>query len=585
MQYVNEKWLRLFNYYYLAVVSILGIMYAYFAIDQRTLLVPNKNIYGISIATGIFAISGVLYNLLFLKLIRRVNIWLAYLISFSLFALACNAAVESSLAYKTSLIFLLQNILVAYAATTFGPAIALMVLGIVGVVFAMTVSGTTDPTILGVSGDGLSMIVRVTGVVALLLWLKDKYLTLSPIRSDNYIEHFLVKNQAVKLLTDSIGDGVIIIDKNANIKSVNPGILKLLSQAEKDIIDLDHKSVLKFQSLDHKSMNSDDNPITKALATQKSLSRELILIVQNDQELYIDITVSPIINQQTLEQYGAIITLRDVSKKKEEETARSEFISTASHEMRTPVAAIEGYLGLALSDKVSTIDQRARSYLQKAHTSTEHLGRLLEDLLLSAKAEDGRLISHPQAVEMSQFIEQLVDTLRFTTDKKGLEVDFTIGANAIDKTDTMNGKVIKPLYYAYIDPDRMREVMTNLFENAVKYTEAGKVTVGLTGNNDVVQIFVKDTGAGIPAADVGHLFQKFYRVDNSATRTIGGTGLGLFICRKIVELYKGRIWVESEFGKGSTFFINLPRLENQRANHLISMSSNAPNTQKATIPK
>lgn len=585
MQYVNEKWLRLFNYYYLAVVSILGIMYAYFAIDQRTLLVPNKNIYGISIATGIFAISGVLYNLLFLKLIRRVNIWLAYLISFSLFALACNAAVESSLAYKTSLIFLLQNILVAYAATTFGPAIALMVLGIVGVVFAMTVSGTTDPTILGVSGDGLSMIVRVTGVVALLLWLKDKYLTLSPIRSDNYIEHFLVKNQAVKLLTDSIGDGVIIIDKNANIKSVNPGILKLLSQAEKDIIDLDHKSVLKFQSLDHKSMNSDDNPITKALATQKSLSRELILIVQNDQELFIDITVSPIINQQTLEQYGAIITLRDVSKKKEEETARSEFISTASHEMRTPVAAIEGYLGLALSDKVSTIDQRARSYLQKAHTSTEHLGRLLEDLLLSAKAEDGRLISHPQAVEMSQFIEQLVDTLRFTTDKKGLEVDFTIGANAIDKTDTMNGKVIKPLYYAYIDPDRMREVMTNLFENAVKYTEAGKVTVGLMGNNDVVQIFVKDTGAGIPAADVGHLFQKFYRVDNSATRTIGGTGLGLFICRKIVELYKGRIWVESEFGKGSTFFINLPRLDNQKANHLISMSSNVPNTQKATIPK
>jgi two-component system phosphate regulon sensor histidine kinase PhoR len=86
----------------------------------------------------------------------------------------------------------------------------------------------------------------------------------------------------------------------------------------------------------------------------------------------------------------------------------------------------------------------------------------------------------------------------------------------------------------------------------------------------VVQFFIKDTGPGIPAADIPHLFQKFYRVDNSSTRTTGGTGLGLFICRKIVELYKGRIWVESEEGKGSTFYINLPRLSAEKAAELQS---------------
>src|SRR3546814_7028743 len=92
----------------------------------------------------------------------------------------------------------------------------------------------------------------------------------------------------------------------------------------------------------------------------------------------------------------------------------------------------------------------------------------------------------------------------------------------------------------HADPDRLREVITNLFDNAVKYTEQGKISIGLTGNDDIVQVYVKDTGPGVAPEDVPHLFQKFYRVDNSATRTIGGTGLGLFLCRKIIELYKDR---------------------------------------------
>jgi len=146
-----------------------------------------------------------------------------------------------------------------------------------------------------------------------------------------------------------------------------------------------------------------------------------------------------------------------------------------------------------------------------------------------------------------------------------LLVDFVIGT---EDTATGVSKVIKPLYYAHIDPDRMREVITNLFDNAVKYTESGKISIGLTGNNEIVQFYIKDTGAGIPADDIPHLFQKFYRVDNSTTRTIGGTGLGLFISRKIVELYQGRIWVESQLGKGSVFYINLPRLSSQKASQL-----------------
>jgi signal transduction histidine kinase len=271
---------------------------------------------------------------------------------------------------------------------------------------------------------------------------------------------------------------------------------------------------------------------------------------------------------------AAIAVLRNVSQERAEEKQRADFISTASHEMRTPVAAIEGYLALTLNDKVATIDTRARDYLEKAHTSTQHLGKLFQDLLTSAKAEDGRLTSHPTAIELGDFLEQLAGDLRLVAERKGLFVDFMNGTGSTINATQGGEKVVRPLYYVYVDPDRLREVITNLFDNAVKYTPEGKVTLGLTGNDQVVQCYVRDTGPGIPAEDLPHLFQKFYRVDNSATRTIGGTGLGLFICRKIIELYNGRIWAESEVGKGSSFYINLPRISREKATTLQAATNN-----------
>jgi signal transduction histidine kinase len=131
--------------------------------------------------------------------------------------------------------------------------------------------------------------------------------------------------------------------------------------------------------------------------------------------------------------------------------------------------------------------------------------------------------------------------------------------------DVSGGKVVRPLYYAYVDPNRIREVLQNIIDNAIKYTPSGNITARLTGDNSVIQLQVSDTGPGIPQEDIPHLFQKFYRVDSSLTRTVGGTGLGLFISKKIIEMYNGRLWVESQLGKGSTFFINLPRLTTEQA--------------------
>jgi len=381
--------------------------------------------------------------------------------------------------------------------------------------------------------------------------------------------------QAEKLKTsiilNAIEDGVILVDGQGIIRLMNPSAATITGWKVEEAEGIDWHLVFKFVDTKSQAIPEDQVVLSKVFkATQSMRDNNANLLTKANKLTALSISVSPLLGTNSTVT-GAVAIFRDVSRERQEESQRADFISTASHEMRTPVAAIEGYLSLALNDKVATIDARARNYLEKAHASTQHLGQLFQDLLTSAKAEDGRLTSHPVAVEVGGFVEQLVSDLKFSAEKKGLFMEFMIGASnqSIDATT----KVVRPLYYAFIDPDRMREVVINIFDNAVKYTDEGKITLGLTGNDQVVQLYVRDTGPGIPTEDVPHLFQKFYRVDNSSTRTIGGTGLGLFICRKIVELYQGRIWVESEVGKGSTFYINVPRLTTQKAEQLMKEQS------------
>jgi len=374
------------------------------------------------------------------------------------------------------------------------------------------------------------------------------------------------------IILNSIGDGVVLIDEQGIIQLFNPGAATITGWKREEAEGLDWKSVFGFVNSKGEKIEESESPFEKARRNSQPVhDNNANILSKSNTPTATSFSVSPIIDSGQVT--GLVGVFRDVSEERKEETQRAEFISTASHEMRTPVAAIEGYLSLALNDRVSTIDVRAREYLEKAHASTKHLGELFQDLLTSAKAEDGRLTNHPEVVELGALMEQLTSDLHFQAQKKNLALEFIIGnSNVVDAT---NDKVVRPLYYVFADPDRLREVITDLFDNACKYTDQGKVTLGLTGNDTISQMYVSDTGHGIPAEDIPHLFQKFYRVDNSATRTIGGTGLGLFICRKIVELYHGRIWVESTLGKGSTFYINLPRLSAKQAETMIARQLNS----------
>lgn len=370
-----------------------------------------------------------------------------------------------------------------------------------------------------------------------------------------------------KVIIDNIEDGVILIDDQQIIQLINPGAGIICGWPPDEATGLKVETVVQLVNEKGEPCPDTDNPFHQIFTAGETVrAHDAFIMTRGKKQIPIGLKLSPLTDSQN-QVTAAVAVFSDVSRERAEERQRADFISTASHEMRTPVAAIEGYLALALNDKVANIDSRARDYLEKAHSSTQHLGKLFQDLLTSAKAEDGRLTSHPSVVELGEFLEQLTNDLRLVAEKKGLYVEFNSSTNdTINATKEQGGnRVVRPLYYVNVDPDRVREVITNLFDNAVKYTPEGKISLGITGNDKVVQCYVRDTGPGIPPDDVPHLFQKFYRVDNSATRTVGGTGLGLFICRKIIELYGGRIWVESQLDKGSSFYINLPRLNTATA--------------------
>ncbi len=376
-----------------------------------------------------------------------------------------------------------------------------------------------------------------------------------------------------EIILNSIDDGVVLIDNQRVIHLFNNAAQNITGWQQKDTLGLDCASVMKFVDEKNQPYDANKDPFKKVFKEKLSIhDNSAYLVTVSNNIVAVSISVSPLLDENK-NITGAVGVFRDVTNQRQQEKQRAEFISTASHEMRTPVAAIEGYLALAMNEKVAKIDTKAREYLEKAHMSTQHLGELFQDLLASAKAEDGRLQSNPEIVEIGEFLEQFVDSVRFSAEKKNLLVEYIIGASnkqLVDARFPERQKLVRPLYYAYADPNRIREVITNIYDNAIKYTETGKITIGLAGDNNVIQIRVEDTGAGIPAEDLPHLFEKFYRVDSSKTRTIGGTGLGLFISRKILELYDGRIWVESKLGEGSIFYINLPRVANDKAQAILN---------------
>ena len=368
-----------------------------------------------------------------------------------------------------------------------------------------------------------------------------------------------------EVVINAIADGVIAVDNQGTIQLINPAAQQITGWGKQDATKLIYKSVLKLTDNKDQELSEALDPVREVLATNKEVERsDLSLKTHSGKKLLVSVIVSPVGKIGA----GAIIVFRDITAEKAEEREQAEFISTASHEMRTPVASIEGYLGLALNPATATIDAKARDFINKAHESAQHLGRLFQDLLDVSKADDGRLSNNPKVVNVVEFAHDIVEGLRPQADAKQLRLLYKPMSQ-----EPESDRHLSPVYYAMVDNDHLREVIANLTENAVKYTLKGDVVIDVNGDEEHITISIADSGIGIPTEDIPHLFQKFYRVDNTDTREIGGTGLGLYLCRRLAEVMGGRIWVESVYKQGSTFYFQIPRIDHEEATRLIEAAS------------
>lgn len=343
-------------------------------------------------------------------------------------------------------------------------------------------------------------------------------------------------------LLSSIGEGVLAVDQSEEIILLNPSGEQITGYLQEELLGKTIKETLGIWNKDEKQIEEKDSPIPKVLADGKKLALSEIYLKKRDGTLfpaYISVAATRDADDKIM---GAIVVFRDITHELEVEQMKQELISIATHELRTPITGIKGYLDMILAGDAGEIPAEAKEMLEEITKINQRLADLVDDLLNVGRIEQGRIEMRPIPMDIVKLIEEVIKELQIQAKEKNLELRF-------EKHEMEKVKA---------DPERTRQILINLVGNAIKYTEHGSVTVALGKNEHEVIVAVEDTGMGISREGQKNLFEKFYRVKTDKTRQITGTGLGLWITKQLVEKQGGKIWVESAEGKGSTFHFSLP---------------------------
>ena len=339
------------------------------------------------------------------------------------------------------------------------------------------------------------------------------------------------KNQAILA---SIADGVVVFDTDMNAVVSNPSIRSVLGLAPERLIGR-HISDLMAGNVN----KADQGHITSSLKSP-GLSTQSMQIEWMDRTL--SISFAPITSTEEVVS-GTVAVIRDYTREAEIDRMKSDFVSIASHELKTPLTAIQGYLDLLALTGKTNLSEKQVSYLTSLKENMNRLKLLVEDLLDISRIESGQLRLQLDWINLSELLESTVHDMSPDFEQKRLEV-------RLDLPEAL------PRIRA--DRHRLIQIMVNLLSNACKYTTEGEVHVHAQALGRRVRIDVEDTGLGIDSKDREKLFSRFYRASDMAVRTQPGTGLGLNITHSLVELHGGEIAVESQLGVGSKFSIFLP---------------------------
>ena len=347
-----------------------------------------------------------------------------------------------------------------------------------------------------------------------------------------------IRNESNKLniVLENVNESIIATDSSNSIVFANISAAVIAGVLPTDLTGKKFEEVYKLVS-GKQPFHIDPESTT--------VSKDIVYISPNDRVHYLDISVNKILNDS--EGIQRIITLRDQTDERELEAMKLDFVSMAAHELRTPLTAVRGYLALLATDQESQLSADSQLSVGRAQASTKLLVGLINNLLNVSKIERGSLNLIFTKIDWVQTVLTAIEDNKFSANEKGISIDYAGPHEEL------------PLV---ADEFAIREVFNNLIANAIHYTNKdGHIIVGVHIDGTQVVTYVNDDGIGMTPNVVERLFTKFYRAKGPLSSGSGGTGLGLYISKSIVELHKGKIWVDSVFSKGSTFTFTLPAFD------------------------
>ncbi len=354
------------------------------------------------------------------------------------------------------------------------------------------------------------------------------------------------EHSRLKDLVESMTNGVLMFDIDKKVVIANP-VMKKIVQLEDDKVGFsDFLKVFKeaVQVIDREEKAIDMSvTIDKVLSSAETVYFEEVSLKNK----FFEIFVTPVRDYRQ-QIFGGTIILHDITHRKKVEMRMTEFVSIASHQLRTPLTAIKLFVEMLANEEVGKLGEKQKDYMDNVQQSTERMIKLVNELLNVSRLEAGRLRIEPRLIQLEKFIREIINALKPEAATRKCEVIFR--------------KPRKKLAKIPIDPSLIRQVIRNLVSNAIHYSPEKKCKVFVTlkkRNKEEYLIGVRDNGIGIPKAAQERIFEKFFRADNAMKAIAEGSGLGLYVCKMIIEASGGKIWFEFPGkGKGTTFYITIP---------------------------
>jgi PAS domain S-box-containing protein len=350
--------------------------------------------------------------------------------------------------------------------------------------------------------------------------------------------------QRLDAILDSVADGILILTPAKNIERCNPAFARLLGRPINEIVGGKHSEIVRWKQVTHGPTLEQAEAGGWPLTPTATLYVEGDLLRAEGSLVAVGVTYAPLLNQAG-QLLNIIASVRDVSRFRQAEEMQSTFISVISHELKTPVALIKGYVGTLRREDVRWGSKTVRDSLTVIEEEADHLAELIENLLDASRLEAGGLALNSTDLSLPRLAERLAERFRTQTDKHRIVLDFPAEF---------------PIILA--DEQRISQVLLNLLSNAVKYSpQGGEIRIGGQVRPEHVVVCVQDQGPGIPPGDIPHIFDRFYRAGETA-RSVKGAGLGLYLTRAILEAHGGSIWVDSHYKDGARICFSLPRANN-----------------------